>query len=57
MNIKERLKALEQQNTWAVGELPMIVNDKCTDDEIKQLQRNGRMVYRTSDTSLTEEFI
>ena len=34
-----------------------VVNDMLEDEEIKVLQRNGRMVYRTSDTSLTEEFI
>ena len=57
MNIKERLKALEQLNTVALRELPMIVNDICTDEEIKQLQRIGRIVYRYSDTSLIEEYI
>ena len=57
MNIKERLKALELLSTGALRKLPLIVNDKCTDEEIKQLQRNGRMVYRYSDTSLTEVFI
>lgn len=54
MNMKERLKTLEQLSTGALGELPMIVDDMCTDDEIKQLKHNGCMVYRYSDTSFIE---
>ena len=53
--LNDRFIALELTHTQC--ELPMNVNDKYKDDEIKRLQRNGRMVYRTSDTSLTEEFI
>ena len=55
--MKERLKALEHLSTGALGELQLIMNEKCADEEIKQLQRKGRMVYRDSDTSLIEEFI
>lgn len=57
MNIKERLKALEQVKTDTLAELPMIVSDDCTDEKIKQLQRNGSKVYRESDSALIEEFI
>ena len=35
----------------------MIVNDNCTDEEIKRLQRNGRKVYRQNDEALMDEFI
>ncbi len=55
-NYDQRLKALEQQ-AEPHRELPMIVNDKCSDEEIKRLQRNGRKVYRESDPELMEEFI
>ena len=54
--LNDRFIALEKL-TDTQGELLIFVNDKYADDEIKRLQRNGRMVYRTSDTSLTEEFI
>lgn len=57
MNIKDRLKALEQTRTGTLSELPMIVSDETTDEAIKQLQRNGRKVYRESDPELIEEFI
>lgn len=57
MNIKQRLIALEQVKTYTLAELPMIVSDDSTDEEIKQLQRNGRKVYRESDPALIEEFI
>lgn len=57
MNIKQRLKALEQVQTGTLGELPMIVSDDCTDEEIKRLERNGRKPYRESDAALIEEFI
>ena len=57
MNIKQRLIALEQVKTDTLAELPMIVSDECMDEEIKQLQRNGRKVYRESDAALIEEFI
>ncbi|WP_334108282.1 hypothetical protein [Methylobacillus sp.] len=55
--IKERLKALEQTRTGTLSELPFIVSDTCTDEELKQLQRNGRKVFRESDPELMEEFI
>lgn len=54
--LNNRLKALEQR-TDPLGELPLIVSDECTDEAIKQLQRNGRKVYRESDPELIEEFI
>jgi hypothetical protein len=57
MNIKQRLIALEQVKTDTLAELPMIVSDTFTDEEIKQFQRNGRKVYRESDPALIEEFI
>jgi len=57
MNIKQRLIALEQVKTDTLAELPMIVSDDSADEEIKQLQRNGRKVYRESDPALIEEFI
>ena len=57
MSIKESINALEQQSTGALGELSLIVNDMCTDNEINRLQRNVRVVHRTNDTSLKEEFV
>jgi hypothetical protein len=57
MNIKQRLIALEQVKTYTLAELPMIASDDSTDEEIKQLQRNGRKVYRESAPALIEEFI
>ena len=54
--LNDRFIALEKL-TDTQCELPMSVNDMLEEEEIKGLQRNGRMVYRTSATSLTEEFI
>lgn len=57
MNIKDRLKALEQTRTGTLSELPLIVSDETTDKAIEQLKQNGRKVYRESDPELIEEFI
>lgn len=54
--LNNRLKALEQ-HTEPQSELPTIVSDKCKDERLTQLQRNGRKVYRESDPELMEEFI
>ena len=56
-NYEQRLKALENIHDNALGELPMIVNDNCTDEEIKRLQCNGRKVYRQNDNALMDEFV
>lgn len=54
--IEQRLTALEQR-TDPLSELPMIIDDTCTDTELERLQSTGRKVYRASDENLIEEFI
>jgi hypothetical protein len=57
MNLKSRLTALEQVKNNTLAELPMIVSDNVTDEEITLLQRNGCMVFRKNDAALYNEFI
>lgn len=54
--IEQRLKALELR-TDTLSELPMIIDDTCTDAELERLKRTGRKAYRSSDENLIEEFI
>jgi predicted molibdopterin-dependent oxidoreductase YjgC len=57
MNLKNRLTALEQVKNDTLIELPMIVSDNVTDEEILLFQDNGRMVFRENDVALFNEFI
>jgi hypothetical protein len=57
MNLKNRLTALEQVKNDTLIELPMIVSDNVTDEEILLFQHNGRMVFRENDVALFNEFI
>ena len=57
MNLKNRLTALEQVKNDTLIELPMIVSDNVTDEEILLFQGNGRMVFRENDVALFKEFI
>lgn len=54
--IEQRLKALEQRNSPS-GQLPFVVMDSCSDEEIERLQCNGCKVFRMSDPKLFDEFI
>jgi len=54
--IAQRLEALEQCNNPS-GQLPFVVLDTCSDEELERLQRNGRKVFRFSDPKLFDEFI
>jgi hypothetical protein len=57
MNLKSRLTALEQVKNDTLTELPMIVSNNVTDEEILLFQGNGRMVLRENDVALFNEFI
>jgi hypothetical protein len=57
MNLKNRLTALERVHNDTLIELPMIVSDNVTDEEILLFQGNGRMVFRENDVALFNEFI
>jgi len=54
--IAQRLEALEQCNNPS-GQLPFVVLDACSDEELERLQRNGGKVFRFSDPKLFDEFI
>jgi len=54
--IAQRLEALEQSNN-PLGQLPFVVLDTCSDEELERLQCNGRKVFRFSDPKLFDEFI
>jgi len=56
VRIEQRLKALEQCNTQS-GQLPFVVLDTCSDEELERLQRNEGKVFRFSDPKLFDEFI
>lgn len=55
--IKRRIKALETMPQKGLKLLPLIVDEHTSDAEIERLRRNGRVVYRSGDPALYDEFV
>lgn len=55
-SLDARLLVLEQR-TDRTGELPAVVPDDCTDEEIARARRTGRKVFRESDPAFVDEFV
>ncbi len=55
--INQRLKVLETLQDGGLKPLPLIVDEKVSDAELKRLKRSGRVVYRENDSALFDEFV
>lgn len=55
--LKRRLLALEACDNYQASQLPEVVADDTTDDEMARLRKHGRKVYRESDPEFIELFV